>query len=686
MIDLAVSPRKLVAIALKYDGATERMLARFLSALSAVVHHASFSACCAAVLLMTPHLLADASAQTGGFQIQNQYITGLSSPTAMAFTPDGRIFVTEQAGSIRVISVAGQLLSTPFLTLPSVRSDEERGLLGIALDPLFASNGYVYIFYSPGNAAVSRLSRVTANGDRAVANSEVTIFEYDNFSGNHRGGDVHFGPDGLLYLGLGDAGEPENSQSVTSFDGKIVRLNKDGSIPATNPTSFTTTSGATVTTTGAFRAIWAIGLRNPYRFSFHDGTGAMRINDVGAGAFEEVNVGQAGANYGWPTCEGLCSNSFARNPIYTHVRGPDPDQGCAITGGTFERGDRFPAEYTDRYFVIDYCSTWLRHLRVDDSFVTFPLAIPQFSVDLKFAPDGSLLILGHGAGSIARITYTGSGQNRNPVATGTATPTAGPAPLGVAFSAAGSSDPDGDPLTFAWAFGDGGTASGISTNHTYASVGSYTATVTVSDGRGGSAVKSFAISVGIPPTAIISQPAAGTLYSAGDTVAFSGTATDASGDDASRQCVQLDRPVPSRRPYPPRARTAERRPIRIVHDSPHRPPRADGLLPDLSDGDRRIGNPDAGHQGRHAANGAGDDCHQRGRSADPPRRPAAGRPSYLHERRRGAADHRRVVAPIDCRPDLRVRSMVGRWRAKPRHHRAVDQPDLHGDPDHGPAA
>ncbi len=505
------------------------MLARLVSALSIVVHRASLSAYCAAVLLITPCLLADARAQTGGFQIQNQYITGLSSPTAMAFTPDGRIFVTEQAGSIRVISVAGQLLTTPFLTLPSVRSDEERGLLGIAIDPQFASNGYVYIFYSPGNAAVSRLSRVTANGDRAVANSEVTIFEYDNFSGSHRGGDIHFGPDGLLYLGLGDAAEPENSQSVTSFDGKIVRLNKDGSIPATNPTSFTTTSGATVTTTGAFRAIWAIGLRNPYRFSFHDGTGAMRINDVGAGAFEEVNVGQAGANYGWPTCEGLCSNAFARNPIYTHVRGPDPDQGCAITGGTFERGDRFPAEYTDRYFVIDYCSTWLRHLRVDDSFATFPLAIPQFSVDLKFAPDGSLLILGHGAGSIARITYTGSGQNRNPVAAGTATPTAGPAPLGVAFSAVGSSDPDGDPLTFAWAFGDGGTASGISTNHTYASAGSYTASVTVSDGRGGSAVKSFAITVGIPPTATISQPAAGTLYSAGDTVAFSGTATNASG-------------------------------------------------------------------------------------------------------------------------------------------------------------
>ena len=212
------------------------------------------SLCAVLLLLVVGGLPARPKAQSG-FQIQNQFITGLSSPTAMAFAPDGRLFVTQQAGSIRVITAAGQLLATPFLTLPSVRSDGERGLLGIAFDPDFTSNGYVYIFYSPGNAAVSRVSRVTASGNLAVANSEVFIFEYDNFSGNHRGGDIHFGPDGLLYVALGDAGEPTNSQSVTSFDGKILRLNKNGTPVATgDPAGATATmsrlNAATIVSSG----------------------------------------------------------------------------------------------------------------------------------------------------------------------------------------------------------------------------------------------------------------------------------------------------------------------------------------------------------------------------------------------------------------------------------------------------
>jgi PKD repeat protein len=316
---------------------------------------------------------------------------------------------------------------------------------------------------------------------------------------------------------------------VTTLNGKILRLNKDGSIPSDNPTSFTSTSGATLTPTGSYRAIWAIGLRNPYRFSFSS-SGAMRINDVGGGAFEEVNVGVAGANYGWPTCEGLCSNPFARNPIYAHVRGPDPNEGCAITGGTFQSGSMFPTTYADNYFVIDYCRTWLRHLRTDNSFGTFPLTIPSSSVDLKFAPDGSLYVLGHGSGVVSRITYAGVGGNRDPVAQATANPTSGAAPLAVSFSAAGSSDPDGDPLSYAWTFGDGGTATGISASHTYAS-GTYTARLTVTDGKGGSATRQLTISAGNPPTATIASPQQGAMYSAGETITFSGAATDP--DDGS---------------------------------------------------------------------------------------------------------------------------------------------------------
>ena len=472
--------------------------------------------------LLPRDFFAPLVAQTATFQINTQYVTGLANPTGMKFAPDGRIFVTEQGGAVRVITAGGQLLSTPFITV-SVRSDGERGLLGLAFDPDFAANGYIYLFYTPGDADVSRLVRVTASGDRAVANSQRTLFEYGNFSGNHRGGDLHFGPDGKLYLGLGDAGEGPSSQSVSSYNGKILRFNSDGSIPDDNPATFRDTSGNTLTPSGGFRAIWAIGLRNPYRFSFHPSTGAMRINDVGAGGWEEVNAGQAGRNYGWPTCEGMCGNGFAQNPIYVHERGP-ADQ-CAITGGTFYTGSQFPAAYLDNYFLIDYCGTWLRHLRSDNSPATFPITIPQYSVDLKVGPDGSLYVLGHGAGVISRITSTGGG-NRNPTAQFTANPTSGIPPLTVNFDGRGSTDPDGDALSYAWQFGDNTTGSGATSSHTYSGSGTFVARLTVSDGRGGSASQQISISVGNRPTATITIPATGAQYTAGETISFAGQATD----------------------------------------------------------------------------------------------------------------------------------------------------------------
>jgi glucose/arabinose dehydrogenase len=459
----------------------------------------------------------------GTFQLDNAYITGLASPTAMAYAPDGRLFITEQAGAVRIVTPQGQLLPTPFLVTSNMRSDEERGLLGIAFDPNFTTNNYVYIFYTE-NSLGARLSRFTANGDVVVPGSEVVLLEYYNISGNHRGGDVHFGPDGKLYLALGDAGEPLESQSVTTYNGKILRLNSDGSIPSDNPTTFVNTSGQTLTTSGQYRAIWAMGLRNPYRFSFHATTGKMHINDVGAGLWEEVNVGQAGKNYGWPTCEGLCSNTNAENPIYVHERGVE---GCAITGGAFYTGNQFPVEYRDDYFIIDYCSTWLRYLdSANNASATFPLTIPAFSVDLKTATDGSLLIAGHGAGTISRLYFVPNSTNHNPVASASASPTVGPSPLSVLFDGSASTDLDNDTLTYSWVFGDGATGTGMTANHVYATGGAYTAVLTVTDGNGGTDTDSVLISVGAPPTADITLPLAGSLYTAGDTITFSGTAND----------------------------------------------------------------------------------------------------------------------------------------------------------------
>ncbi len=173
---------------------------------------------------------------TGTFQTNHQFITGLSSPTAMSFAPDGRLFITQQAGAVRIVTAAGQLLphaisrhcpmSGAMMNAACSESPSTR-----ISRPTSSSTS------STRQDAVSRLSRVTANGNVVVPNSEVVLLEYSNFAGHHYGGDIHFGPDGKLYLALGDAGEPLNSQSVTTFNGKILRLNKDGTIPSDNPST-----------------------------------------------------------------------------------------------------------------------------------------------------------------------------------------------------------------------------------------------------------------------------------------------------------------------------------------------------------------------------------------------------------------------------------------------------------------
>src|SRR4051794_13391414 len=223
--------------------------------------------------------------------------SGLSSPTAMQFAPDGRLFVAEQGGRLRVIK-NGALLSTPFVTV-TVSSAGERGLLGVAFDPNFATNHFVYIYYTATSPSVhNRISRLTANGDVAVAGSEVVLLELDNLSSatNHNGGALAFGADGKLYAAVGENANGANAQSTSNVLGKMLRINPDGTIPGDNP-FFNATAGKN-------RAIWAMGLRNPFTFAFHPATGEMLINDVGQNTWEEIDEGRAGANYGWPDTEG----------------------------------------------------------------------------------------------------------------------------------------------------------------------------------------------------------------------------------------------------------------------------------------------------------------------------------------------------------------------------------------------
>jgi glucose/arabinose dehydrogenase len=223
-----------------------------------------------------------------------ELVGGIMEPTLMAIAPDGRIFVSEQAGKLRVIK-NGALLTAPFVTL-NVNRSGERGLLGIAFDPAFATNRFVYVYYTSSTGPHNRVSRFTASGDVAAGGETVLLDLPTLVAQNHNGGAIHFGPDGKLYIAVGDNAKGANAQSLSTPLGKLLRINPDGTIPSDNP--------FVGSTTGINRSIWALGLRNPFTFAFQPGTGRLFINDVGQSAWEEINEGVAGANYGWPTTEG----------------------------------------------------------------------------------------------------------------------------------------------------------------------------------------------------------------------------------------------------------------------------------------------------------------------------------------------------------------------------------------------
>jgi glucose/arabinose dehydrogenase len=343
---------------------------------------------------------------------ETTFASGFSNPTAMTFAPDGRLFVCQQDGQLRVFK-NGALLATPFVSL-TVDSNGERGLLGVAFDPNFATNSFVYLYYTATTPQIhNRVSRFTAssgNPDVAQAGSEVSILDLNNLSGatNHNGGAIHFGPDGKLYIAVGENANPANSQSVGNLLGKILRINSDGTIPGDNPTTFPGIAGSP---TGLNLAIWSVGLRNPYTFTFHPTTGRMFINDVGQNVWEEINDGIAGSNYGWSICEGLCAppNANFRDPLFRYGHGSSSTTGCAITGGAFYHPAvaNFPVDYVDKYFYAEFCTGWIRRFDpatgTDTAFATGA----SNPVDLIVTADGSLYYLARGNGTVFRVRFTG---------------------------------------------------------------------------------------------------------------------------------------------------------------------------------------------------------------------------------------------------------------------------------------
>jgi PKD repeat protein len=350
-----------------------------------------------------------------------------------------------------------------------------------------------------------------------------------------------FGPDGALYVSTGDATlQPEvniRAQDINSLAGKILRIHPlTGQGYADNP--FFDGDPASNRS-----KVYALGLRNPFRFTFEPGSGAVVVGDVGGEQWEEINRGGPGANFGWPCYEGpdrfsnqpVCAALFNGAQPVTFALHSYPHAGLsgAAIGGDFYTGGNFPAPYRDAYFFADHNRAALLYLtRADAGAVTAHKFAENAiaPVQLSAGADGALYLLSFVDGSLVRIRYAG-GENRPPLASAAAAPTAGSPPLTVVFSSQGSVDPDGEPLTYRWQFGDGGESDQANPQHTYARPGQYVAQLAVTDAAGGTATSAVTIAVGEDaPVVRILAPADESSWPIGRQIELRGEATDPQGN------------------------------------------------------------------------------------------------------------------------------------------------------------
>jgi glucose/arabinose dehydrogenase/PKD repeat protein len=572
---------------------------------------------------------AAAASLPPGFQ-EEIVFSGLTQPTAVRFSPDGRVFVAEKSGLIKVFDNLTDTTPTVFADLQTqVHNFWDRGLLGLALAPNFPTDPWVYVLYTldaaiggtvprwgsvggtsdgcptpPGATAdgcvvAGRLSRLEASGNTMTGSEQILIEDWCQQYPSHSIGSLAFGADGALYVSGGDGasfnfvdygqdGAPVNpcgdppggvgatlapptaeggalrSQDVlttsdpVSLDGAILRVD-----PATgaglpdNPLASSSDPNA--------RRIVANGLRNPFRITTRPGTNEVWIGDVGWSSWEEIDrlASPTGSveNFGWPCYEGdgrqggydaanlnICENLYNAGtgavvaPYFRYHHNdlvvPNdvcPKGGSSVAGTSFafSSGGSYPAEYRGALFFADYTRRCIWAIPTGEDGLpdiskrrTFVGGAAQ-PVDLQIGPGGDLFYVDLG-GTIRRIRYFN--QNQPPIAVADASPTSGAAPLTVAFNGTGSSDADGDALTYAWDLdGDGAfdDAAAATASFTYTQPGTYTATLRVTDPSGASGTDSVTISAGnTPPEPVIDTPAAGTTWKVGDTINFSGHATD----------------------------------------------------------------------------------------------------------------------------------------------------------------
>jgi glucose/arabinose dehydrogenase/PKD repeat protein len=557
--------------------------------------------------------------------------SGLTAPTDVEFAPDGRVFVAEKGGLVKVYQSLTSTTPTVFADLRTEVHDYwDRGLLGMVLDPQFPARPYVYVSYTYDHAigdtapppkwndqcptppgpttdgclASARLSRLTANGNVMAAGGERVLVEgWCQQFPSHSIGDLAFGPDGALYASGGEgasfssvdfgqfgdryAGDKANpcgdppgivgagltppgaqggalrSQSTRRpagqpalLSGAVLRVDPDtGEAFPGNPLASRTDANA--------KRVVASGLRNPFRFTLRPGTGEVWVGDVGWSSWEEIDRiadPRAGVtNFGWPcfegtghqagydaadltSCESLYGAGGVSGPYYTYGHSaPVVDgDGCAtangasVSGLAFYGGGAYPARYAGALLFADYSRNciWAMLAGADglpdpgrrERFVTGAAA----PVNLKAGPAGDLFYPDYLGGTVHRIVYTAG--NQAPAAVAAASPTSGAAPLTVTFDASGSRDPDaGDTLSYGWDFTSDGTVDSTSarTSFTYQSNDRYLATLTVTDNHGLASTDAVAVTVGnTPPTAIIDVPTTSLTWKVGDTIRFSGHATD----------------------------------------------------------------------------------------------------------------------------------------------------------------
>ena len=562
-------------------------------------------------LLLAANVL---SAQTLPTGFADALVTAVSAPTAIAFTPDGRMLITSQGGLLRVFK-GSALLATPALSFntgasgadPKMCPGGEQGLLGVAVDPQFTTNRYVYLYYTARNGSdcgasnytaanagdgtpdgsysafnrkANRVSRfvlgTTASADLIDPTTEVVLVDRMPARGtNHNAGDVHFGKDGYLYISIGDGGTDYNGTTPGSaggndaardkqvLTGKILRVTRDGGIPPDNP--FVAGGARRCNVTGSTTVgehceeTFAWGLRNPFRFAMDPNASTTRfyINDVGQGSYEEVDDAVAGADYGWNCREGRHSNSSNGScspapanrvdPVYEYSHsGAVPGTtvtGCAsITGGAFVPNGLWPAAYDGTYLLADYvCGAMFRIPGNGTPTGVLPNAFAFASglgnssaTSLSFGPDGSGQALYYttyaAGGQIRKISYTATGNAAPVLSSLTANPATGVLPLSVAFTAV-ANDANGDALTYFWDFGDGSSAitSSTTTNKTYATAGTFSASVKVRDSNFAfsSTVSTLVRAGNTPPAVNITGPTTGYLFSVGDAITLAASATDA---------------------------------------------------------------------------------------------------------------------------------------------------------------